>query len=118
MVKSGWATLRLTLSVVLVLAAWERAVQAQITPTVHQAATQVIDVPAHRDAGATQIIDNAGNVIGTSANPIYTTASGGGSGGTSSNFGAAFPAAGTAIGAKNGANMVNLTTDGSNNLNV
>src|ERR1700752_2948002 len=41
-----------------------------------------------------------------------------GGGGTSSNFGAAFPAAGTAIGVKNGLNMVNLTADGSNNLNV
>jgi hypothetical protein len=41
-----------------------------------------------------------------------------GSGGTSSNFAAAFPAAGTAIGVKNGANMVNLTADNSNNLNV
>lgn len=44
--------------------------------------------------------------------------SGGGTGGTSSSFAAAFPATGTAIGAKNGANMVNLTADGSNNLNV
>lgn len=43
---------------------------------------------------------------------------GGGSGGTSSTFAAAFPSLGTAIGAKNGANMVNLTADGSNNLNV
>jgi hypothetical protein len=42
----------------------------------------------------------------------------GGSGGTSSSFGATFPSAGTAIGAKNGANMVNLTADASNNLNV
>lgn len=40
-----------------------------------------------------------------------------GGGGTSS-FGAAFPASGQAIGAKNGANMVNLTADGSNNLNI
>lgn len=39
-------------------------------------------------------------------------------GGTSSNFAAAFPSAGTAIGAKNGANMVNLTADGSGNLNT
>lgn len=41
-----------------------------------------------------------------------------GSGGTSSAFGAAFPSAGTAIGAKNGANMVNLAADASNNLMV
>jgi hypothetical protein len=44
--------------------------------------------------------------------------SGAAAGGTSSNFGAAFPAAGTAIGAKNGLNMVNLAADGSNNLDV
>lgn len=44
--------------------------------------------------------------------------SSGGSGGTSSSFGAAFPATGTAIGVKSGANMVNLTADGSNNLDV
>jgi len=43
---------------------------------------------------------------------------GGGAGGTSSNFSAAFPSVGTAIGAKNGANMVNLAADASNNLIV
>lgn len=43
---------------------------------------------------------------------------GGGGGGTSSTFGAAFPSTGTAIGVKNGTNMVNLTADGSSNLNV
>jgi hypothetical protein len=36
-------------------------------------------------------------------NPLPVSSAGGGGGGTSSNFGAAFPAAGTAIGAKNGA---------------
>jgi hypothetical protein len=41
-----------------------------------------------------------------------------GAGGTSSNFGSAFPSAGTAIGVKNGANMVNLTADASGNLDV
>lgn len=54
---------------------------------------------------------------GTSIN-VACTSGCGGSGGTSSNFAAAFPSAGTAIGAKNGANMVNLTADASNNLNV
>lgn len=44
--------------------------------------------------------------------------SGGGTGGTASSFGAAFPATGTAIGVKNGTNMVNLAADGSNNLLV
>lgn len=41
-----------------------------------------------------------------------------GGGGTSSTFAAAFPGTGTAIGVKNGANMVNLTADASSNLNV
>jgi len=49
---------------------------------------------------------------------LCTNAGGGGGGGTSSTYGAAFPATGTAIGVKNGANMVNLTADGSGNLNV
>jgi hypothetical protein len=44
--------------------------------------------------------------------------SGGGSGGTASSFGAAFPATGTAVGVKNGINMVNLAADGSSNLLV
>lgn len=43
---------------------------------------------------------------------------GAGSGGTASTFGAAFPSTGTAIGVKNGANMVNLAADGSSNLLV
>lgn len=42
----------------------------------------------------------------------------GGSGGTASNYGAVFPTQGTAIGVKNGANMVNLAADGSSNLLV
>jgi len=40
------------------------------------------------------------------------------SGSSGSNFGSAFPSAGTAIGVKNGANMVNLFADGSGNLFV
>lgn len=47
-----------------------------------------------------------------------SSSGGGGGSGTSSNFAASFPTAGTAIGVKSGANMVNLTADGSNNLNV
>lgn len=58
-------------------------------------------------------LDTAGNI-----RVNCTTGCGGGSGGTSSNFASTFPAAGTAIGVKNGANMVNLTADGSSNLNV
>ncbi len=47
-----------------------------------------------------------------------TGCSAGGGGGTSSSFAAAFPATGTAIGVKNGANMVNLAADSSSNLLV
>lgn len=71
----------------------------------------------------------------TTANPVYTagqtapislatdgtlrtTPAGGGGGGTSSNFAAAFPTMGTAIGAKNGANMVNLAAGALGELNV
>lgn len=43
---------------------------------------------------------------------------GGSGGGTSSTFGLAFPSAGTAIGAKNGGNMVGLAADASGNLQV
>jgi hypothetical protein len=43
---------------------------------------------------------------------------GGGGGGTSSSFANTFPLTGTAIGVKSGVNMVNLTADGSNNLNI
>lgn len=56
-------------------------------------------------------MDSAGNLL-------VNVKAGGGSGGTSSTFGAAFPGTGTAIGVKNGTNMVNLTADGSSNLNV
>jgi hypothetical protein len=56
-------------------------------------------------------LDNAGNLK-------VNIQSGGGTGGTASSFAAAFPASGTAIGVKNGANMVNLAADGSSNLLV
>lgn len=65
---------------------------------------------------------NTGQQMGlacdSSGNLKVNVAAGGAAGGTSSTFGAAFPTTGTAIGAKNGANMVNLSADGSNNLNV
>jgi hypothetical protein len=54
----------------------------------------------------------------SSGNLKVNVAAGGASGGTSSSFAAAFPSTGTAIGAKNGSNMVNLTADLSGNLNV
>jgi hypothetical protein len=44
--------------------------------------------------------------------------SGGGSGGTSSDFSAAFPVAGTAVGASDGTDMQPLSVDGSGNLKV
>ena len=57
-------------------------------------------------------LDTAGNLR------VNVVAGGAAGGGTSSGFAAAFPATGTALGAKNGANMVNLTADASGNLNV
>jgi hypothetical protein len=54
----------------------------------------------------------------SSGNLKVNVAAGDASGGTSSSFAAAFPSTGTAIGAKNGSNMVNLTADLSGNLNV
>lgn len=56
-------------------------------------------------------MDSAGNLL-------VNVKVGGGTGGTSSSFGAAFPGTGTAIGVKNGSNMVNLNADGSGNLDV
>jgi hypothetical protein len=56
--------------------------------------------------------------LDASGNLKVNVTAGGGSGGTSSTFGAAFPGTGTAIGAKNGLNMVNLAADASNNLDV
>lgn len=56
-------------------------------------------------------MDSAGNLL-------VNIKAGAGSGGTASSFAAAFPSTGTAIGVKNGSNMVNLTADGSGNLDV
>ena len=53
-------------------------------------------------------------VTANPASPIPVT----GTFSVGSTFGAAFPTVGLAIGAKNGADMVNLTADGSNNLDV
>lgn len=63
-----------------------------------------------QQALSVQIVDASGNQI----------TSFGGSGGTSSNFGSAFPAAGTAVGAKDsaGTNMAPLNLDASGNLKV
>lgn len=68
-----------------------------------------------------QIVDGSGNVIGATSNALdVNIKSGGGSGGTASTFGAAFPATGTAIGAKDsgGTNMAALNLDASGNLKV
>jgi len=43
------------------------------TPTVTQATSQIVDLPARRVAGATQILDTSGNVLGTATNPLATT---------------------------------------------
>lgn len=73
--------------------------------------------------GAAQGSTTAQTVTATGIDANHTAldvniAGGGGSGGTASNFGSSFPSTGTAIGVKNGANMVNLTADNSNNLDV
>lgn len=57
------------------------------------------------------------NVTNSNGFPVQIV-SGGGTGGTASSFGATFPATGTAIGVKNGLNMVNLAADASSNLLV
>lgn len=56
--------------------------------------------------------------LDSSGNLKVNIAAGAAVGGTSSNFNAAFPTAGTAIGVKNGTNMVNLNADNSGNLDV
>lgn len=68
--------------------------------------------------------NKSGNLVGLtldgSGNLNVNVAAGGGAGGTSSSFGAAFPASGTAIGAKDsaGTNMAALNLDASGNLKV
>lgn len=52
--------------------------------------------------------------LDTNGNLKVNVASGAGG----SSFGSTFPATGTAFGVKNGANLVNLTADGSSNLNI
>ena len=81
-------------------------VQLQYDPTSGNVAT--IETRGSKTAFAVEILDGSGNQV----------TSFGGSGGTASNFASAFPSVGTAIGAKNGANMVNLIADASNNLLV
>jgi hypothetical protein len=114
------------------------AVNAFITNTPAGLATSALQPTVNAFAGTTSTGTTGPLMFGavTTGAPTYTTGNnnpfsldtagnlrvnvvaGGGSGGTSSSFGAAFPGTGTAIGAKNGANMVNLTADGSGNLNV
>lgn len=49
-------------------------------PTVNQASTQIVELPRDRLAGATQLLDTSGNVIGTSANPLAILRTGGNNG--------------------------------------
>lgn len=53
-----------------------------IQPTVNRPNVQTITIPPAETAGAVQLLDDSGHVIGTSANPLNTTSSGGGGGGT------------------------------------
>jgi hypothetical protein len=50
------------------------------TPTVNQAPKQIVELPGERIAGATQLLDTSGNVIGTAANPLATQQAGGNNG--------------------------------------
>jgi hypothetical protein len=49
-------------------------------PTINQAPTQIVELPGERIAGATQLLDTSGNVIGTPANPLATQQAGGNNG--------------------------------------
>jgi hypothetical protein len=46
-------------------------------PTVNQAPRQIVELPGERIAGATQLLDTSGNVLGTPTNPLATQQSGG-----------------------------------------
>ena len=50
------------------------------TPIVNQAPRQIVELPGERIAGATQLLDTSGNVIGTAANPLATQQAGGNNG--------------------------------------
>jgi hypothetical protein len=49
-------------------------------PTINQAPAQIVELPAERIAGAMQLLDTSGNVIGTPANPLATQQAGGNNG--------------------------------------
>lgn len=84
----------------------------QIAPSVLDGG-QFNTSPATLSNGQTSILQ-----LDANGNLKVNVSAGGGSGGTSSTFGAAFPGTGTAIGVKNGTNMVNLAADASSNLLV
>lgn len=71
--------------------------------------------PINQITAMEQIIQDVWNA---STHQLSVAVSGAGSGGTSSNFNTTFPAAGTAVGASNGTNMVPLLVDGSGYLEV
>lgn len=64
------------------------------------------------------LVDYQGALIGTALNPLVVSGGGGAGGGTSSNYGAAFPAVGTAIGVidSTGTVMTNLKATAANEL--
>ena len=74
--------------------------QAQVTPTVKQAATREVEFPGYAVGGAVQLFDLSGNVLGTSSNPFYTICSSGctsGGGGTGANNADSVAAVGTGL---------------------
>lgn len=64
------------------------------------------------------LYDGAGNPVTQISGGVPVYLLNGGGGGTASNFGVAFPASGTAVGASDGTNMQPLLVDGSGNLKV
>src|ERR1700721_1025445 len=62
---------------------WRRCPSTEATmttPIVNQAPRQIVELPGERIAGATQLLDTSGNVIGTAANPLATQQAGGNNG--------------------------------------
>jgi len=96
----------------------QTATQGTVSPGTAATKSDLIGGVYNSSAPSLSTGNQAALQVDSSGNLKVNVTVGGGTGGTASAFAAAFPANGTAIGAKNGSNMVNLTADGSNNLNV
>ena len=96
----------------------QAAIQGPVTPGT--AATRSVLMGGVFNSAAPTLTTGQQAALQTDANGYLkvNVVVGGGTGGTSSTFAATFPGTGTAIGAKNGTNMVNLVADASSNLQV